>query len=339
MLRPGLNDSLKDAGNKARVVLRWLRDKKVPAHPVNFAVAYDYLSNKGGQVRQYLDQQEQKHGRLTGQIMLTCFDEFIDPQSPESMAITQLHQQAQETQLLLEKIGQDVLLASMQNSDDLDNFSSFLQSEAQELEVTDDKLALLDAIEVLHHQTNVARKKMRQLQWMFSNFTREISEVSQNLQQAKQQLLLDPLTQINNRRGLNKVFKELQSQEAAFLPAVLASVDLLDVQLQQGQQLDINKVIKLFANFLRQLVADKGVACRYNGDGFLLLLCQTNETEAKQLLAQLSKAVAQQNFSVNSGSEEANSGIRLAGVQIDLRIQMTHYHNDLTLEQWIERLQ
>lgn len=111
----------------------------------------------------------------------------------------------------------------------------------------------------------------------------------EEMQQIEDKAQRDPLTGIYNRQGfqnkLDKLYEEIDSK----LPMTIAVMDfdsfkqVNDVLGHAGG----DAALKLLADTLTRLFPNKAIAARYGGDEFMLCIYQTEEQEARALLAQL----------------------------------------------------
>lgn len=111
----------------------------------------------------------------------------------------------------------------------------------------------------------------------------------EEMQQIEDKAQRDPLTGIYNRQGfqnkLDKLYEEIDSK----LPMTIAVMDfdsfkqVNDVLGHAGG----DAALRLLADALTRLFPKKAIAARYGGDEFMLCIYNTEEHEARALLAQL----------------------------------------------------
>jgi diguanylate cyclase len=124
--------------------------------------------------------------------------------------------------------------------------------------------------------------------------TTEVKALTQKLQQAQTEALIDPLCGIANRRGFVREAKAMiESGEGLNGCAlVLADVDhFKQINDNYGHLLG-DKVLRAIATTLRGQVQDRFLAARIGGEEFALLLPQTPLDKAREVAERIRSAVA-----------------------------------------------
>ena len=113
----------------------------------------------------------------------------------------------------------------------------------------------------------------------------------------------DPLTQLYNRRYLTEDLEKRMSQSrASFMVALLDLDDFKSVNDTYGH-LYGDVVLQNFSRIIGDLVQDQGIAARFGGEEFMLVLNTTDETKTEALMEKIRKEFEQ--FSMKT------KGIRL----------------------------
>ncbi len=123
---------------------------------------------------------------------------------------------------------------------------------------------------------------------------REIRVLTEQLEQAQTEALLDPLTRLCNRRGLDRALEELDDEERGLAGAALLIVDLdhfKSVNDTHGHLLG-DKVLRAVAQILRANIKGRDVAARIGGEEFAVFLPETTLTGAAAVAQQIREAVA-----------------------------------------------
>ena len=122
---------------------------------------------------------------------------------------------------------------------------------------------------------------------------REVEVLTRQLEQARTEALLDPLTGLKNRRGFELAVKELGtsgSLEGAAL--VLADIDhFKQINDRHGHLLG-DKILRAIGHTLQSNIKGRDIAARPGGDEFAILLQQTPLAGARALAEQIRTAVA-----------------------------------------------
>ena len=123
---------------------------------------------------------------------------------------------------------------------------------------------------------------------------REVEELTRQLEQAKSEALLDPLTGLKNRRGFEIAVKELGASGSPFGGAALVLADIdhfKQINDRHGHLLG-DKILKAIGQTLLANLKGRDIAARPGGDEFVILLQQTPLVGARALAEQIRTAVA-----------------------------------------------
>jgi diguanylate cyclase len=124
--------------------------------------------------------------------------------------------------------------------------------------------------------------------------TEEVRALTRQLEQAQTEALLDPLTGLKNRRGLERAVEELSSSEEAIVGAALLVADIdyfKQINDTHGHLLG-DKVLRSAAQLLQSNIKGRDLAARLGGDEFAVLLQRTTLGGACTLAEQIRGAIA-----------------------------------------------
>jgi len=331
MIRKGIKDSLKNAGHKARQVLMWLRNRNIPAHPINYAVVYEYLSERSSKLHAELSNLEKQDRIITNEDLLKLFDQYIEPKPKFDSDSPEHQQRFAETNRVLAYIVKDVLKATLQSADDLAVYKQQLHEFSSQIKDTS-SMPSTTLVEELFQYSNITRKKMRQLEWMFNNFSQELIALDADYNAVKESLFLDELTGMYNRRGLNKAFGDFLANKENLLPATLISIDLDDFKSfnkVHGRDRG-DKALKGIANYLKGIFDKSGFISRYRGEEFIVLLVKCDLQKAKELSSRIEDEASDLKV-IQEGAVAENQKLKLTTKAVP-------YKSELAVDQWISRL-
>jgi diguanylate cyclase len=127
----------------------------------------------------------------------------------------------------------------------------------------------------------------------FAERLREVERLSQDLERAQSEALLDPLSGLKNRRGFERavhtIFASGEAEEVALL---LVDVDRFKTLNDTYGHLLGDKVLRAVAHILQTNIKGRDVAARLGGDELAVLLPGTSERGAEILAEQIRVAVA-----------------------------------------------
>lgn len=160
---------------------------------------------------------------------------------------------------------------------------------------------------------------------------REVEVLTRQLQQAKTEALLDPLTGLKNRRGFELAVKELGDSGSSFDGAALVLADIdhfKQINDRHGHLLG-DKILRAIGQTLQANIKGRDIAARPGGDEFVILLQQTPLAGARALAEQIRSAVASGRIRRAESKEQPGS--------VTLSIGVAAGGSDDTLESLLSR--
>lgn len=148
--------------------------------------------------------------------------------------------------------------------------------------------------------------------------TREVRALTEQLQRAQTEAVIDPLCGIHNRRGFLREAKALLESSAGLEGSaiVLADVDhFKQVNDTYGHLLG-DKVLRSVGGIFRESVKEVGVAARVGGEEFALLLPGTTLQAARALAEQIRAAVGRGRIQREKNKEDIGSITVSLGVAV-----------------------
>jgi diguanylate cyclase len=127
--------------------------------------------------------------------------------------------------------------------------------------------------------------------------------LTENLQRAQSEALLDALTGLKNRRGFEQAARALQLQGGGLTGTALMMADIdhfKSVNDLHGHLLG-DKVLRAVAQVLRSNIKGRDVAARLGGEEFAVLLPETSLSRAAALGQQICSLVARGRISRSDG--------------------------------------
>ena len=151
------------------------------------------------------------------------------------------------------------------------------------------------------------------------NRAREVEHLTRQLEQARSEALLDPLTGLKNRRGFELAVKDLagaRSNAFSGTALVLADIDhFKQINDKHGHLLG-DKILRAIGQTLQSNIKGRDIAARPGGDEFAILLQQTPLAGARALAEQIRTAVAAGRIRRADSKEQPGSVTLSIGVAI-----------------------
>ena len=141
---------------------------------------------------------------------------------------------------------------------------------------------------------------------------KDCTSMKKNLGQIKYLSHRDQLTGLYNRRYYEEELKRLDAKE--FLPLTIVMGDINGLKLVNdtfGHSVG-DKLLKKTANILKEICKAEDVISRFGGDEFVILLANTNESQAYKLISKIKKEslkdkVEDLDFSISFGYATKNN--------------------------------
>ncbi len=146
----------------------------------------------------------------------------------------------------------------------------------------------------LARETSRMHSATEAVQAKLESRAREVEVLTRQLEQAKNEALLDPLTGLKNRRGFELAVKELGASPGPFKGAALVLADIdhfKQINDKHGHLLG-DKILRAIGHTLQSNIKGRDIAARPGGDEFAVLLQQTPLAGARALAEQIRAAVA-----------------------------------------------
>ncbi|MGC9168169.1 MAG: GGDEF domain-containing protein [Desulfurella sp.] len=125
--------------------------------------------------------------------------------------------------------------------------------------------------------------KIKQLSEIIEKSKNTIQQLQEKLKEAQENLIIDPLTKVYNRRGLWN-FLEHEIEKARRyrknLSIIMCDLDKFsEINNTYGHQVG-DKVLEVFANTIKSLSRSSDIVTRYGGEEFLIIVPEANLDQA-----------------------------------------------------------
>lgn len=152
-------------------------------------------------------------------------------------------------------------------------------------------------------------------------------------QAAIQNSLLDPLTEVGNRKSLEKTLRreiEIAKRHNSPLAILMLDLDKFKVINDELGHIEGDKALKLTANILKHCARECDMPFRYGGDEFILLMSKTTQEGALLLAERLKDKIKQ-------GLKEFQQQISDNFPLLSASIGITHLHKNDSPKRFIQR--
>ncbi len=267
------DDSLNQASEYLRLALKKLSQHKAAATPVNYSLAYSYVSGKDEKVKAKLDA-ELKDGK------------FLDSSTAESLYMQLFYNES----LMNEHLRVDLLstvaqvLGSLIDIVGKSNVSNGkLEKHISSLAKSSDACDVLKSVADILDETRSFVTDSHKLESELNLSIQDINRLKKELVNARLEATIDALTKLNNRRAFNKQLRKLVDghlQHATDFCVILIDIDFFKKVNDEHGHLVGDKVLSGLAQILKSKVRGSDFTARYGGEEFVILLPDTRITNA-----------------------------------------------------------
>jgi diguanylate cyclase len=306
-----------------RQALPLMSRQRAAFHPLSFTLWYEHIAGINPELTRILE------ARMASSVSLTDDDvQRLYAQHVIARDVKVLEALQQRLRTLLEETAQNTATASAEAA----QFDRSLQDHAGRLAQNLDNAGLREIISDLmldaQHMRTVAFELSRKLE----TSTREVSVLTESLHRTQSETLLDPLTGLKNRRGLECAVEDMARASGEGVTGsalLLADIDdFKSINETFGHVLG-DKVLRSVAHVLQAAIKGRDVAARFGRDQFAVLLPHTTLTGGAALAEQIRGMVARGRIHRADGRESVG--------EVTLSVVVAPSASGESLESLIER--
>jgi diguanylate cyclase len=288
-------DSLQLASEKAAQVKAFLHRVSLPAHPVNYAVCYEYISGHNAQLCQIIEQKLSAKAPLDDFVMADLYCRFLTPANP------------QQEQLLQDASGMVSRMSAYSDvaAEHLDDYLQQLDGSMLQIKhLGPVEAKLLPIVSQLQLNTAEFKQRQQQLQQQLLLANQQSHQLRHELEQVKQQRLLDPLTGLYNRLAMqNQLDIWFSEQPGRRVAAIAVNLDHFSRFNQDYGNTIGDVILAKVARKISSYVHSSGMPVRSGGEEFLILLPDVDLRSASEIAEQVRRGVEKLRF-VSSRSKK-----------------------------------
>lgn len=278
--------------------------------PQNFDVCHRYLTANDGELNSQVDR-ALKSGGLTAVSVAS-----IIAQRSVEMSAEDLSQMATGAQAQLNTI----LHLLHRSSEDVRSYSDSLEENRQALE---DPEVTASTVNELIHLTKTMIDKSREVEDKLRISSDEITQLRNNLAEARKQADTDPLTGLPNRGSMDRQLRDaIENARANKTPLSIAicDIDKFKVINDTHGHLVGDEVIKFVASSLAKKNSDRLFVARFGGEEFVMLFDGVTPESAAVELNEVRERVGTLDLKITSTGAKLGKVTFSAGIaQLDGR--------------------
>jgi len=277
------NDSMEKSAEYLRQALPFMSRQATALHPVSYAVWYEYVAGNNPSLKAAIDGLTQAGAVLDEKTTAELFRKHIAELDAEM---------AERVSAGFQKIMADMSHSASQAGDHADQFGSVLEQWSEGLaEAQPGAEGGVD--EMLQHTRNM-QGSISSLKGRLDDSRREIEQLRQEVNKAREDALADGLTGLTNRKGFDMALTgclAASANEEQGPSLLMTDIDFFKKVNDSYGHLFGDKVIRAVAQILKDNVKGKDTAARYGGEEFVILLPDTPLEGARHLAEKIRSAV------------------------------------------------
>ena len=270
-----------------RLILQRLGEQPSAFTPHAYAVWYEHLAGINPPLSEALSKVIDGSAKLTTEIAQVLFESHIADGNDEAQKIFRRNMHR-----VLENLARFTEITGLET----DRFDSDLQRYGDTLTRSLDEPALKSVISEISRDTRNMRKSVSALQDKLQESKCEVEKLQIELENAKSEALIDPMTHVLNRRGFDAQLKklaanpELQGKPLSFL---MLDIDLFKKVNDNYGHVFGDRVICGVAAVLTAQVKGQDSVARLGGEEFVVVLPDTSTRGAYAVAENIRRRIEQ----------------------------------------------
>lgn len=306
---PAYPETVEQAGEYFRLAIAFMAERKLPFNPLNYGLAYNYVTLADPSLNEMVDDllgedatwSDQKARDLFRQYICRCNESVLRNLREELLNIV-----AHTLGTMIDLTGK----TSVTNK----RIEKHIDTLAESLSIE----TVMSAVASIIEETRSLVKDTSQFQSNLISTTDEVERLREELDYARREATLDPLTGVLNRRGFDQVLatailEALQTHQANFC-LILVDIDhFKEVNDNYGHLLG-DKVLRAVSELLIKHTKGKDSCARFGGDEFAILLPETGSANATNLAENLRSILNKVIL------KRPNSGSTIGGISVSVGV-------------------
>jgi diguanylate cyclase len=263
-----------------RLAVPLMASQEAALHPVSYALWYEHVAGINPELSEVLAARLNERTPLSEKDVYELYSRYILPTDREV-----LERLCERLRTFLE----DTSEASATVAQETGRYGRTLEQSSVRLAeaVTLDSVRSLVA--ELTAETRVMQSSAESASEQLEARTAEVRRLTQQLEQARAESLLDPLTGLKNRRGFERAVADLDGIEGAAL--LVADIDHFKAINDTHGHLLGDQALRAIGRILHDNSKRRDLVGRWGGEEFTILLLRTPVTGAQAVAEQIRAAV------------------------------------------------
>lgn len=270
-------ESKEQSAELLRQVIALMGQHDAPFNPISFTVWYEFVSGINAWLKQAVTDAMVTEKRLSGATLLRLYQEGVAEVDPSAM-----YKIANELQQTMAGMGEQASLTAKHAGhygEQLDGLNTALGRQ--------DAAGVTSLMSQAREGTALMRSSAGDLEQQVLASRNEILRLQGELVRVRDEVLLDPLTQVLNRRGFDEKLAAMVAQAPDTGCAhglVMLDIDYFKQVNDTHGHLMGDRVLQAIGEVLRSCVTDKTQSvARFGGEEFAILLPNTSIDQALKI--------------------------------------------------------
>ncbi len=253
-------------------------------NPINYALWYHHVDQRDPALSGELARLLETQGTYSAQQGWSMFQRHVlaVDQSAQQRALAELHALAAQ---LLSRLGQSI--------DQSHSFDGELQRAAGELASASSAADLQQIAQLLGRSVETLAQANRHFHQQMQGAHDQMQQLRSELDQARDAADRDPLTRLLNRQAFEREFQRLRARSPAPLTLLFCDIDHFKRFNDDYGHLMGDRVLQRTATLLQDGLPSDGLAARFGGEEFALLLPGSDLPQAVVVAEQIRRRLLQ----------------------------------------------
>ena len=312
--------SLEETARYVRLVLPLMTKHSVPITPKNYTTWYYYVSGKNKELQEVIDSIIEKNEPCSEETNESLYQRFA-VEKEESM-LNEIREQLQQT-----------LLTVFRELDELSGQTQVYESTAlQSVGKLSESMSVQDIRSILD-EVIVATKKLRRsgevTQQRLNETTKTLKVLQQEFIQTKNELLVDFLTGVLNRKGFDESLAKSVSEATDHLCLLIIDIDHFKNFNDKYGHIVGDDVLQIVAKNIQKDVRGNDLIARVGGEEFAVILPKTPLLGAVTVAENVRASIARLKLEKKRKSEKLEP--------ITVSIGVSQYRQGESLKDFVNR--
>ncbi|MEO8038499.1 MAG: GGDEF domain-containing protein [Betaproteobacteria bacterium] len=257
-------DRIDQSSEWLRLAIALMAKHEAAFHPVTYAVWYEYVSGRNDAMKREIDHLTMNGRKLNEEITCRMFDKYVAEMTPD---------RAQRINEDLRRMVTTMVESATLTDTKTSNYSESLSTFGREL-VPEVHGRLQAAVGSVLRDTIELQESLDALKLRLIATKGEAEHLRNELHRAREEVLLDGLTGLVNRRGFDERMAALAQNGNGF-SLVLVDIDHFKKINDGYGHVFGDRVLRAVGEVLKSMVKARDIVARYGGEEFAVLLPAT----------------------------------------------------------------